>query len=63
MYLIEIIYHQQYAGIITKTFIHHDLEYAKKQLSVLKDEYMSYGAKILHLTLYKIEKVEHPEQI
>lgn len=48
---------------IYKIYSYIDLEECRKQLPILKDRYASLGCTILELAIYKVERIQDPEQI
>ena len=49
--------------IHTLAFTYYDLAHCREQIKMLKDRYVSMGATIFELRIYKVEQIPDPDQI
>lgn len=64
MYKIIFKYRLKHLGLEKiSIYTYFNLEECRKQLPILKDRYISLGAIILELAIYKVEQIQDPEQI
>lgn len=64
MYKVILKFQTKITGDIhTLVFTYFDLEHCREQIKILKDRYVSLGATIFELRIYKVEQIQDPDQI